>query len=103
MKKGLDIKVFQAKIKYEDGTEQIEQFDVKHYRKVMSLYITPVITSNGLILDGKSVKSVELYKPSLAEMEPCPAMDKKCIRPDGDCRNCFVSNELMKSMFESDN
>lgn len=98
MKKDLSIKVFQAKIKYEDGSEQIEQFDVDQYRKVLSIFITPVITSNGLTLDGKRVKSVELYKPSLEEMEPCPITEKRCIRPDGDCRSCFLANELLKDV-----
>jgi hypothetical protein len=99
MKKDLQIKVFQVRIMYCDGSEQIEQFDVEHYRKVMSIFVTPVITSNGLILDGTRVSSVELYKPSLYEMESCPITEKKCIRPDGDCRSCFLANELMKDVF----
>lgn len=102
MKKNLDIKVFHIKIRYSDGTEQIKQFDVENYRKVMSIFVTPLITSNGLILDGKEVKSAELYKPTLDEMEPCPIIEKKCIRPDGDCRNCFLANELMKDVLGDD-
>lgn len=58
MKKDIDIKVFQVKVKFEDGTEYIEQFDIEHYIKVVSIYVTPIITSSSLILNGKRVKSV---------------------------------------------
>lgn len=98
-----EVKVFHIKVKYDDGTEEVQQFDIDKYRKVMALFVTPLIKSNGFVLNGKLVKSIELYKPEPEDLEFCPVLDKKCIRPDGDCQLCFVANELMKDVFGDTN
>lgn len=95
------VTVFHVRVKYVDGTEEIEQFDIDKYRKVMALFVTPFIKRSGFIMNGKEVYSIQLYKPNPDELMPCPILTKKCIRPDGGCENCFVANEIIKDLFSN--